>query len=389
MLGRGHWLAAGLALALVAGCATSSSDTTDATGDQGPGITDTPMDISDESGPEVKDLLLTATPISVNFAVVTPGAESFFTVTLTHSGFGGTLVISSVQLQGTTPAITVTEPEPSQLAPGESTTVTIRYAPTGPNGESGSLIVNHNGMPVGSITIPITAMAATVNLESNPTSVDFGLVNFELGAEKFVQVLNFGTVDVTIDSVSLDINGSPEFSLGGVTFPPGDSFPFVLGVNTLFGVTLHYLPVDDSSDTTTLSVSGSALGEARTWEFDVVGAGLAPRCVVTPGVIDFGTVTLGQKAPQVFTVSNVGNFDLVLRKNGIVTTPGSDAQIQVVDGPAEDLSVAPGSSLELHIEWTPSQIAEDTSLPIGGLSITSSDPTSPTILNITGIAKAQ
>lgn len=94
--------------------------------------------------------VLGANPVSHDFGQVLQGANLDRTFILTNLGqsTGQDIAIASMSISGSSNFTVLTDPSPITLAPGETTAVTVRYAPAlAPveSNDAGSLVINHDG----------------------------------------------------------------------------------------------------------------------------------------------------------------------------------------------------------------------------------------------------
>jgi hypothetical protein len=97
--------------------------------------------------------------------------------------------------------------------------------------------------------------------------------------------------------------------------------------------------------------------------WDVTG----PAIAATPLSLDFGTVEVGTNMTLTTTISNEGNADLTVSSLGI--TGSSDFALNEVFF-ATPFTVAPGTSVDVPVDYTPGEGGDDT----GSLEIVSDDP---------------
>ncbi len=367
-----RWMVFGLALAMLAG----------------PGSTG--CSCSDQGGQVAKDLNLLATPNYLAFGTVPLNGQKSLTVTLTHVGLSGTVVLADIELDDLGSEFTFTRPDKASLEVGESTTITVTYAPLVATSPDGALVVRHNVAVLGGITrIPVTANGQVGDIVVEPNPIDFEQV--DVGTDKLLDVLlrNDGSDSVVLNTISLRLDGSSDFTIEAINLPDSATMPFTLAPTDSIGLVLKYKPMNGGADTSTLVVEGGTQGQYAAWSFDVTGEEMGPRLVASPGQIDFQWVPLQTQATRMLMVENQGNADLVIPAGGIVLWPGSDESIVVLDAPAEDTKIAPGGNRTFNIGWTPTIVLPDDGTSIGQLMITSNDlAQSPTAIPIYGRADA-
>ncbi len=345
----------------------------------------------DQGGQVAKDLNLLAIPNYLAFGTVPLNGQKSLTVTLTHIGLSGTVQLTDIELEDLGSEFTFSRPDKASLEVGESTQITVTYAPLAASSPDGALLVRHNVAVLGGLTrIPVTANGQVGDIVVEPNPIEFGQVDVGTDRMLDVQLRNDGSDSVVLNAISLRLDGSPDFTLEAINLPDGATMPYTLAPKSDLWLVMKYKPLNGGADTSTLVIEGDTRGQYAAWSFDVTGEELGPHLVASPGQIDFLWVPLNTQAePQLLMVENQGNADLLIPAGGLVLWPGSDENISVTDAPAEDLRIAPGNSHEFHLTWKPTVVLPDDGSPIGQLMITSNDLSqSPTAIPIYGRADA-
>ena len=141
-----------------------------------------------------------ASPPSLAFGALTTGTSQTLGTTITNTGTtpetvsGTTLPCPPFSVSGL-PAVGTT------LAPGNSFTVQVTYAPTSAGNNSSSLTISGAG---GSATVPLTGNAASGQgrLTITPTHTDFGKVPVGRSLTKTFDIANQGNVPLTISKAA-------------------------------------------------------------------------------------------------------------------------------------------------------------------------------------------
>jgi hypothetical protein len=111
-----------------------------------------------------------------------------------------------------------------------------------------------------------------------------------------------------------------------------------------------------------------------------------PTLVVTPGYKNFGTVKLGKKATATFTVKNAatkGIVDLEIETISIIGTPMGQFNLVAGKDGCSGHIIKPGKSCTFQASFTPTSAYTKSAT----ITITSNDPDTPEIIQITGIGK--
>ena len=215
---------------------------------------------SSSSGPGVQ-AQLSISSTNIGFGSVFVGSSSSQTVILTNSGTAG-LTISQVTVAGasfSTSGFSV----PLTLSVGQTTGLTIVFAPTVAGTARGSVSVASNalGSPA---TIEVSGTGAQPQLTvTTPTPVDFGNVNVGSSSAKTVMLQNSGNTSATITQGSVSGSG---FSLTGLTTP------LVLAAGQSTNLTLQFAPLAAGSVTGSVTIVSNAVNSSLT--IPLMGAGI-------------------------------------------------------------------------------------------------------------------
>jgi Abnormal spindle-like microcephaly-assoc'd, ASPM-SPD-2-Hydin len=177
---------------------------------------------------------LTMSASSVDFGNVSVGSSQNKSLILTNSSpsRGASVTFSNVTASGAGFTVSTT-PLPVRLAPGQTSTVTITFAPTNAGAATGGLTVTVAGAPEPAM-VPLTgtgvgaAQSAAAQLAVSPSTLNFGSV--AVGSSKNqTGMLTAGTSDVNVASAAWNGSG---YSVSGITFPvtvrANQSLPFTV-----------------------------------------------------------------------------------------------------------------------------------------------------------------
>lgn len=291
---------------------------------------------------------LTIAPSSAAFGNLGVGATSpsiTFTVTNAGDQTSGSLTVSRTGAHVTDFPITQDACQGTTLAGGASCTVAIVFSPTALGTRSASLSVA--GTPGGTVTASLggSGIQAPV-LGLSPTTYNFGTVaTGQASSSALFQIANTGTATANGLSVTL-VDPSGFFQItnnpcNGVNLPPGA---------TTCPVAVRYQPTSAGSHTATLQVTSTNGGSAIA---TLSGQAVPPPILgLSPTTKNFGTLTVGSTASQVFTLSNTGGsataaliVDLEdLRQTGSLSLSGDQCSGQ---------SLAPGQACTVTVAFTP------------------------------------
>lgn len=190
--------------------------------------------------------VITPTPASLSFGSVQVGNKKIQPETLTNTG-GSEVVISQASVTGSGFSLSGLEP-PLKIAAGESFTFDVVFAPQSGGNATGSISLTSDAASA----IPKIALAASGTavgqLSVSPASLNFG--NVTVGTSKTLSATLQATgAPVTVTGA--DVN-SPEFSVGGA------SFPLSIAAGQSAQLTVQFTPQSSGSASANISLSTNA-----------------------------------------------------------------------------------------------------------------------------------
>jgi Abnormal spindle-like microcephaly-assoc'd, ASPM-SPD-2-Hydin/Fibronectin type III domain len=312
---------------------------------------------------------LGASPASVSFGNVVVGSSGQQTITLTNLG-SANLNISSSSVSGT--GFTITGLSlPLTLSPSQSTSFSTVFTPLAAGAVTGSISLVSND-PASPMNLPLsgTAVAQTLTLSANPTSLSFGNVNVGLtGTLPFV-VTNTGNASVIISSVSASGAG---FSETGITAP------LTLAANQSATVSVVFTPLAAGSDTGSVSVVSNATNSPLTVSLSGTAVAQTLTLSANPTSLAFGNVNVGQTGTLPFVVTNTGNASVIISS---VSASGTGFSESGITAP---LTLAANQSATVSVVFTPLAAGSDT----GSVSVVSNATNSPLTVSLSGTAVGQ
>lgn len=323
----------------------------------------------------VGDLELVATPSQVNFGSVAVGSESAQEVTLRHVGTQGVVRFTAVVLSVNSSEITMTPPEVDTLGPGESTTLTVRYAPLDEVHDSGSVLITTNVLDTNGgakvLEIPIVILAPFGELAGIPSELGFGDVETGLTKHEMLKVRNVGSIPVTVTSVTIENGGSPDFAVVSTT-AIGQTY----GAMDEFEVALSYTPSGGDIDAAQLKVTYES--EGATFELLVLlqGKEMSAHMKLFPNPLDFGSRAPGATYSLPLAVANQGGLALEITAMEIVATGDFSQTVTLKDFPVGGIVL--GSETQntttVTVEFSPTYDMPVSTSPIAGIRVVSNDP---------------
>lgn len=307
------------------------------------------------------DPVLTVSPSKIDFWGVRVGSKSSKSVTLTNSGTG-TLTISQTTLMGSPFSLSGLS-LPLNLSAGQSLRFSVVFAPAAGGPASGSLSVTSNASTPPPL-VGLSGMGAIYQLTAATSSLNFGNVALTSTSTKTASFTNTGTVTLTISQI---IAAPAGFSLKGPNLPatlePGQST----------GVSVTFAPAATGAASGSLVVVSAASASPATVALE--GTGVTYQLGVSPGSLNFGTITVASTTTQTLTLSNTGTASLIISQASVTGTGFS------LSGLSLPLTLVPGQSAPVIVTFAPSAA----STAAGSVSIISSASALPVTIAVSGL----
>ncbi len=260
------------------------------------------------------------------------------------------------------------DPSMEVVAPGEFTTVVVRYAPTDATADMGTVLIPSNDPDENPAILALTAPAPYPIIEADPWSVDFGDVKIGTTASEWVLVSNVGTADLELYSVT--IGGNQSFSVtsnpAGTTLAPGDSVQMEVTFDPVWEATVMGTADIASNDPSTPVASVTLQGN-----------GAASGIEIDPDTVSFGQVGAGCEMTADIHVKSVGTVPLDLYSYAYTVIPTSAMTMDpgdLDDYVAYGWELMPGEEITVTVSFIP----DDVVVWDGLLSVDSDDPYTPT-----------
>jgi hypothetical protein len=307
-------------------------------------------------------LQLSASPTSLSFGNVATGSNAIKSVTISNSGTSS-VSISQIGENGagfSTTGIAL----PLSLAPGQSTSFSVTFAPTSTGSLSGSVTVvsNATNSPA---TISLTGAGVQPQISLTPSSVSFGNVTVGVTNTQTLTIRNAGTATLTVSQASLVGTG---FTSSGLVLPlsvpAGGSSAFTIGFDPASAATFS------GSITFISNTPNSPL------VVPITGMGISTilQLSAAPASLSFGSLTTGTSATQSVTISNTGNSSVSISQ---VSASGTGFS---TNGIALPLSLAAGQSTSFNVAFAPASAGS----LAGSLTVVSNATNSPLVVALSG-----
>ena len=320
---------------------------------------------------------LMVNPPFVNFGKVASGTTASQAVVLTNTGTAPVDVIqaniaTSVSgAQFTLSGLSL----PMLMAPSQSASFTVTFAPQSPGTASGTLTLTSTAdAPTPLLTVPLTGIGlgnGLGQLSVNPSSVNFGSVPDGSASSQTIRLTNTGTGSLIIPSASVTGTG---FGMTGLPLP----ITLAAGQSTTFNAL--FSPQSPGSATGSISLftegGGGTAPPAQQTLVPLTGTGVGASAQLTanPSSVNFGNVNVGSSSLQTVVLTNTGNTSVQV--SGVQVSGGS-ASGTAFTASASGLPVTlnGGQSLAVAVVFAPLLQGSATA----NVTVTSTASSSPTV----------
>jgi len=206
----------------------------------------------------------------------------------------------------------------------------------------------------------VSAGPGSGTLQLNPATVSFGNVGVGKSSSQTVTISNSGTAALTVTQATVS---NSQFKLSGITFPM--SMPVGQSSNLTVSVT----PAASGPVNGTLSVQGDASSAPVVVNLAATGVVASQQVSLSSSSINFGSVVVGSQGTSNLTISNTGGSELTV--SGI-SVSGTGFGFSGITTPKV---ISAGQSSPVSLTFSPTTASAAT----GSLTITSNDPTNPTM----------
>jgi len=325
---------------------------------------------------------LTLNPSSVSFGNVKVGNNKTANVTLSNSG-STDLTVNQATLSGagfSMSNLTL----PLTLHTGDTTSITITFAPTGAGNFSGSVTFSTTAAQSRTrskirpnaqgdqVVLPLSGVGVTPGtLSANPASLAFGNVQVGNNSRLSDTLTNTGGSSVTISQANVTGAG---FSISGL------SLPVTLTPNQSVTFTAKFAPTVAGSASGTLAIVSDASNSPL--NIPLSGTGLAAGSLTsTPSSVNFGNVIVGNSQTVPLTITNTGGVNVTISSASVSGSGFS------YSGPNLPVTLTAGQSTTFNAIFTPTAAGASS----GALTINSNaqNPMLTVPLTGTGVAQGQ
>jgi Abnormal spindle-like microcephaly-assoc'd, ASPM-SPD-2-Hydin len=310
---------------------------------------------------------VTASPTSFTFGNVQVNTSQTQTETLKNSG-STNLTLSQATFSGAGFSYTGLS-LPLTLAPNQSTTFAVVFAPTAVGAVNGTLSITVSGSTT-TVDIALSAAGVTpATLTATPATLSFPGVQVGKSQAQTETVQNTGGLSATISQGTASGKG---FSISGL----GTSVTLTPGQSATFSVT--FAPQSSGSSTGTVAIASNASNSNLVISLSGSATGSTQgQLSVSPTTIPVGSVTVGTSGTQTGSLNATGASVTVTG----VTVGSSEFAISGLTFP---VTIPSGQSAGFTVTFTP----QSSGLASTSASFASSATNSPAAATLTGTGVA-
>ena len=238
-----------------------------------------------------------------------------------------------------------------QIAAGSNCYTYITFAPSAPGLRTATYQIadDATGSPQ-SVALSGVGQASTKSL-SFPPAITFPVTS--LGATSqtgYYYVYNIGTATVTLSGIAVTGTNAAEFAIAGGSCVAGTT----IAPGSYCSIYLNFTPTLIGPQTAVLQLTDDAAASPQSIALNGVGQGITDTASITPGTLNFGTVSIGSTSGQVLTyLYNTGTAPITLTGTAIAGANATDFAITQTNCTAgTQLNV--GGNCYIYVTFTPS-----------------------------------
>ncbi len=311
-------------------------------------------------------------PMQVDFGQVSTSGFSNKTVSISNTG-DADCVIDEIQNPTGSPEFTLgsVPPQPIIITPGDQRQFTVQYRPTDEGTDQGTVTIVCNSDPDENETdvalIGEGVQPPPCDFQVDPALLNFGSVPVGGSADRDVLVYNFGSESCNIWAWDMMPGSDPGFRPAGSAFPPpsvdpGQSYP----------ITISFQPETGGVLNGEMEIKGGENPfQTQKLYVSMTGGGESARMCISPTVLRFVSVPVGQHLDDSFTITSCASGNLKVRQ---VVFDGVNPDFTFVTAPGTPFTLPAGQSRQISVRYSPSEPGAD----FGRVLVSGNDDTNPT-----------
>ena len=285
---------------------------------------------------------------NVALGSVQVGSSVIMPVAVTNTG-KQTVTISQATVSGT--GFSFAGPNlPITVAPQQSTSLSVSFAPQTAGSVTGSLNVSYwaswggnNTAHSSSVTVALSGTGYSITAATSPgyltapSSMNLGSVTVGSSQTQALTVSNSGGSSLTISGATANGTG---FSVSGLTFP------YTLPAGGSASLSVTFAPSTTGTDNATLSLSSNASDPSVGVSLTGSGTTSSGTLGVTPGSMSFSSVTIGTTKTQSGSVTASGG-------SVTLSSASSSNSVFTLGGLTLPVTLAAGQSVPFTVTFAP------------------------------------
>ena len=285
---------------------------------------------------------------NVALGSVQVGSSVIMPVAVTNTG-KQTVTISQATVSGT--GFNFAGPNlPITVAPQQSTSLSVSFAPQTAGSVTGSLNVSYwaswggnNTAHSSSVTVALSGTGYSITAATSPgyltapSSMNLGSVTVGSSQTQALTVSNSGGSSLTISGATANGTG---FSVSGLTFP------YTLPAGGSASLSVTFAPSTTGTDNATLSLSSNASDPSVGVSLTGSGTTSSGTLGVTPGSMSFSSVTIGTTKTQSGSVTASGG-------SVTLSSASSSNSVFTLGGLTLPVTLAAGQSVPFTVTFAP------------------------------------
>src|SRR6202046_2206803 len=293
--------------------------------------------------------MLTANITTLSFGTVGVGKTTTQSITVTNTGTS-TVTINQTAVTGASFTTGAGAPA-ATIAPGQSKSVQIQFAPLSTGSAAGGFTVTSDAAN-SPLSVALEGMGAQPGLAISPATVNFGNVVVGHSGTQTITLTNTSSSNVVVNLAT--VSGSA-FGISGLTLPA----TITAGQNVSFNA--QFTPTGTGPGTGSISFTDNAAGSPQSIILSGSGVTQTSTLSANPASAVFGSVTIGNTGKQTITLSNSGNASVTI--SGVTATGTGFSAI----GLTTPLAIPAGQGTIFTAQFAPATAGSAS----GSISITS------------------
>lgn len=325
----------------------------------------TPYSSAKTSSNTTRSGMLSSNFTTVSFGTVGVGKTTTESVTVTNTGTS-TVTIDQTDVTGVS-FTTGAGSSLATIAPGQSKTIQIQFAPRSPGSSAGGFTLTSDAAnsPLTVELVGMGAQAGQGQLGAIPSTAAFGNVSTGNSNSQTISLTNGSTAGIVISSATVTGTG---FSITGLSAP----ITIPSGSNATFNVV--FSPSAAGSVSGSVSLTSNAPNSTLTIALSGTGVAGTQLLKFSTSSLSFGSVSLGSNSDLSAALTNAGNSSVTISAVNISSAGFT------VSGVSSGETLAAGQSIPVIVQFAPTAAG-----PVSGnVSLISNATNSPATMALSG-----